>query len=239
MLFKAIKGLIGLLLLIDLNPPAAFCQQPSSLGMGSIGSNKTPEKRVYVRRVLRPNRLGGVAVVNYFGSGIGLGYDRILTRDFHLGFTGVYTQARLQGSTGFDAEEFLDGDMIRLSFTPRYFIWRNLYAGAGVHVSSVSGKFGFFGDAVINSPADTDFSAMHVNSDVLLGNEWRFGRVFLAVDWVGVSFFQASSVSVDDNPALSELSRFFTGDEPAGRVEQEIAAQLTLTYLSARIGVSF
>jgi len=238
-LTKILSGLIGLILFFELNPPEAFCQQQTNRTMTSGDELQTSARRVYVRRNLKPNRISGLATVNYFGSGLGLGYDRLLNSDFHLGFSVIYTQARLQGDTAKKATEFLDGNMLRISATPRYFFWRNVFVGAGFHISSIQGQFGFFGQDITDFRSEIDFTASHLSADVILGNEWRFNNLFLAVDWFGFSFFQASSIKGDEDTDFNVLSRVITGLDSDRRIEQEIAAQVRLTYLTVRFGISF
>lgn len=239
MLPKLLSALAALILFFELNRPTAFCQLLTDPILEPSKPQETSPKRVYVRRTLKPNRIAAIAVLNYFGSGAGLGYDRLFSSKFHLGFSAIQTQAKLEGSTSFRATEYLNASMLRLSVTPRLFLFRNFFVGAGLNLSSIDGQFGFYGEDIQNFRSERDFNALHLNGDILIGNEWKFGNFFLSFDWFGFSFFQASSVNDNGDETLNSQSRFITGSASTPRIEEEIFAQIQLTYLSLRFGYSF
>lgn len=239
MLTKLLSGLMGLILYFELNRPVAICQSQTSPALAQANQQQTSGKRVYIRKELKPNRVSILGTVNYFGSGFGLGYDRLLHPDFHLGFSAVYSQARLEGATAYRVKEFLNGDMLRLSVTPRYFYWKTFFIGAGLHLSSIDGQFGFYGEDIIGNRSERKFSATHLSGDIIVGDEWRLDKFVIALDWVGFSFFQSSNIKSEENPTLEQQSLFITGDPSDTRIKQEIAAQFRLTYLTFRFGYTF
>ncbi|MFW7379358.1 MAG: hypothetical protein ACOH5I_11160 [Oligoflexus sp.] len=239
MLTKFLSGLIGLILFFELNRPLAICQSQTNPALAQADKQQTSGKRVYVRRELKPNRVSGLAPVNYFGSGFGLGYDRLIANDFHLGFSAIFSKARLEGDTAFQVKEFLNGDMLRLSITPRYFFWRSFFVGAGFHASSIEGQFGFYGEDIVDSRSERDFKAVHLSGDIIVGDEWRLDSFFIALDWLGLSYAQSTSIKSEENSVLEQQSLFITGDPSDTRIKQEIVAQFRLTYLTFRFGYTF
>jgi hypothetical protein len=222
-----------------INQPQGFCQLLSQLDQQERKTKPSAEKRVYTKRYLLPRRASLVGVLNHFGSGGGFEFTKLFVAKFHLAFNAIYTSANLSGETPYEATEVLNANTLRLSVTPRFFLWKRFYIGTGLHIANTEGDFGFEGEAVVNDNAVRPYQARILYGDVVVGNEWRFDDFFVGFDWVGFSYAQMIDLQMETDPLFDQDSTFLTGETAANRVTQEIGAQIRLTYVALRFGFQF
>lgn len=202
---------------------------------------KPPQKKVYRARILkRKQQIGLNASVNYFGTGLGLDYAYRWNSYLELAGQIAFSQAKLEGTTSFDNEEFLNGSMTRLSFTPRIYYFRQLYIGLGINGAILEGDYGFRGGAVENGELRASFVGYYAFADIFLGSEWKWNRFYLGFDWFGFAYFlQEVDFSIDQVAGLNEASRLLTGDAVDSRVAGELAQQLSVYYGVIHFGFRF
>ncbi len=223
-----------------------YFYQQEAQAQSSKSNSRASNKRVYrapaqdKKTRHHIERIGLVATVNYFGSGLGLNYGYTPNNFFQIDYQLVQTTAKLSGGTAFNAEEVFDVQMIRLSALPKIQILSQFYIGAGFNISSLSGSYGFRGSDIQNNEVSSELKATVLHGDLFLGSQWQGERFYLAADWLGVSYLsKLHSQSLEENPNLDSTTRLLTGESSAERIDREIAQQLRLYYLSIHAGLRF
>lgn len=206
---------------------------------------QTNKKRVYTAPVKSNSRyhierIGLVATVNYFGSGLGIDYGYTPNDLFQIDYQLVATEAKLSGGTAFEARETLDIRMIRLSALPKIELISQFYLGAGFNVSSLTGTYGFQGAAVQNGALSSNIKALLLHADLFLGSQWQGESYYIAADWLGITYVnKQQNFNIDVNPDLETTTQLLTGESVNQRINREIQQQLRLYYLSIHAGIRF
>ena len=195
------------------------------------------------RRKISPigvNRVSGIVILNYFGSGFGVGYSRKPTNFFEYGGSATYTRAHLEGTVGNQVSEILDSTTQRLAASAKVSA-KFVHFGANLNISQISGDFSIEdsnpGQAQI---VDVPFKSLVIHPDVFIGTNWNLkNNFFLSLDWVGSSIPLSSSLNTTSTEAKDLAVEFLTGQGPNERVTEEIKNQLSLYYGLLHFGYRF
>ncbi len=186
------------------------------------------------------HQMGAQGLVNYFGMGFGLEYHQDLWRWADWGAQVSSTTAALKPSKKSDTQEFINTSLSNVKGSLRMFRERTFYAGTALSLGMLSGQYGWRGPGIASGEIGTRFEAQLLTAEVFLGSEWGLPWGFyVGCDWVGFGLPLFGSLKVQDAAGLDITTTVLSGSDAKGRIRKEIAAQLKLYYLQARIGWSF
>ncbi len=189
---------------------------------------------------LQRHRIGAQGLVSYFGSGAGLEY-LYQPWDWLLGgFSYVHTSAGLGQSESKSTEEYLDGSLNGFKIQIQYRALSPVYFGLGLSLVQIQGQHGWRGEGVAGGQIASEFDAQLYSADFILGSEWTlFRNFYVGIDWFGLAWPFAGSITVDSSEEADLTTNFLTGSTIERRVNSELSAQFKLYYLILRAGYRF
>ncbi|SMF55413.1 hypothetical protein [Pseudobacteriovorax antillogorgiicola] len=213
----------------SLDQPPSYSSEPKK-----TTRKKTYRKRSRQRRI---HHISGHGILNYFGSGVGLGYEYRTNSFFSWGVSASYTQAHLEAAVGVGVNEILDATNTRASGFIKFFIWDLVYAGLKINGSQVSGDYSLDDENQTEQAADVPFTATEIHPDLFLGTHFDLkSNFFLAIDWVGFGVPVTSGLSTKSTESSDQAVEFLTQETPAERIRSEIDQQLGLHYVVVHFG---
>lgn len=194
---------------------------------------KAPKKDLKTKSLI-----SGHGIYNYFGSGIGGGYEYRYHPNISFGGGLSYSQAHLEGEIDNSVNEVLDGSSLRLNGMVKAYAFKYYYIGLNINASRISGDYSIVPSGL--SSVSIPFESFKIYPDIFIGSHWDLvNNFFIAVDWIGSGIQGISSLKTESTTEKDLVSDFYFAQSPNKRIRGEINNQLSFYLLVFHFGYRF